>query len=232
MQNDDNPTEAADLYVLPLAQFTAARDHLSQRLKTEGDDEEAKRVAKLRKPSVAAWALNRAARNHPDLVSRLVDSHRELRQAGSRQAVEGASENRRKAVGALTEVAMAELDAGSLQTRDRINRTLLAVATDAQGEADLAAGTLVRELEPSGGGWGDMELPPPPEPDPKEEAALAAEQARVRAEELEGEATEAEGRVEAAKEALAEARKRAKQARAAADKAAGEARQAEKRAGD
>ena len=232
MQNDDNPAEVADLFVLPLAQFTAARDHLKQRLKTEGDGEEAKRVAMLRKPSVAAWALNRAARNHPDLVRQLVDSHRKLRQAGSRQAVEEASELRRKAVASLTEAAMDELDAGSLQTRDRINRTLLAVATDAQGEADLVAGTLVRVLEPSGGGWGDMELPPPPEADPKEEAALAAEQARVRAAKLEDAATEAEAGVNQAKEALAEARRRAKQARAAADKAAEEARQAEKLAGD
>jgi len=223
---------AADLYAIPLDEFTAARDHLSQRLKTEGDAEEAKRVAKLRKPSVAAWALNRAARNHPDLVSQLVSSHQQLRQAASRKALEDASEMRRKAVAALTESAMKEAGAGSPQTRDRVNRTLLAVATDSQGEADLVAGTLVREIEPSGGGWGEMDLPPPPEPDPKEEAALAAEQARVRAARLEDEATESEGRVEAAKGALAEARRRAKQARAAADKAAGEARQAEKRAGD
>ena len=229
MVNDDNVLAVPDLYTLPLGQFTAARDALAHRLKEEGDADEAKRVAKLRKPSVAAWALNRAAQSHPELVSRLVDSHRMLRQAGSRQAVEEASVTRRQAVAALTDAAMAELDSGSLQTRDRVTRTLLAVATDAEGEADLAAGTLVRELEPSGGGWGEMELPPMPEPDPAEQVARAADQARERARVLEIEANDAESQVETAKQALAEARRRAKQARSAADKAVEEARQAEKK---
>ncbi len=229
MTGAESPAEAADLYILPLDQFTAARDALAERLKAEGDPDEAKRVAKLRKPSVAAWALNRAARSHPELVSRLVDGHKMLRQAGSRQAVEEASVTRRQAVAALTDAAMNELDNGSLQTRDRVNRTLLAVATDAEGEADLVTGTLVRELEPSGGGWGEMELPPVPEPDPAEQDARVAEEARERARALEIEAADAESQVETAKQALAEARRRAKQARSAADKAAGEARQAEKK---
>ena len=229
MPGDDSAPEVADLYVIPLDEFTTARDALAQRLKAEGDADEAKRVAKLRKPSVAAWALNRAARSHADLVSRLVNSHKKLRQAGSRQAVEEASVTRRQAVAALTDAAMTELDKGSLQTRDRINRTLLAVATDAEGEANLTAGTLVRELEPSGGGWGEMELPPVPEPDPAEQDARAAEAAHERARALEIEATDAEAQVETAKQALAEARRRAKQARSAADKAAEEAGQAEKR---
>jgi hypothetical protein len=232
MSGVDGPNEVADLYILPLDQFTAARDALAHQLKAELDADEATRVAKLRKPSVAAWALNRASRKDPDMVNRLIDSHRMLRKAGSRQAVEQASEARRQAVAALTDAAMAQLDAGSLQTRDRVTRTLLAVATDAQGEADLSAGTLVRELEPSGGGWGEMELPPVPEPDPGERAAAALEEARERARKLEIEASDAESQVEAAKEALAEARRRAKGARSAADKAAGQVQKAEKTAGE
>ena len=229
MPNDDRRSEADDLYTLPLDQFTTARGELSQGLKAEGDAEEAKRVAKLRKPSVAAWALNRAARSNPKLVDRLIDSHKMLRKAGSRQAVEEASITRRQAVAALTDAAMTELDKGSLQTRDRITRTLLAVATDAEGEADLAAGALVRELEPSGGGWGEMELPPVPEPDPAEQDARAADEARERARALEIEAIGAEAQVETAKQALAEAKRRAKQARSAADKAAEDASQREKK---
>lgn len=230
--NNADVSDASELYTLPPDQFTAARDRLAKRLGAEGEVEEAKRVGKLRKPSVAAWALNRAARNHPDTVSRLMESHRLLREAGSRQAVEEASQVRMTAVAAITEAAMTELDGGSLQTRDRINRTLLAVATDPQGEADLESGTLVRELEPSGGGWGEMELPPPPQPDPSEEAALAATQARDRAEILEKDAVEAEEKLELAKEALTDARKAAKQARTAADKAAREAEKAEATARD
>ncbi len=229
MPGDESPAEIADLYNLPLDEFTTARDALSQRLKANGDAEEATRVAKLRKPSVAAWALNRASRNNPELVGRLIDSHKMLRKAGSRKAVEEASVTRRQSVAALTDAAISELEKGSLQTRDRINRTLLAVATDPQGEADLAAGTLVRELEPSGGGWGEMELPPVPEPGPAEQDARAADEARERARALELEASDAEAQVETAKQALAEARSRAKRARSAADKAAEEARRAEKK---
>lgn len=236
MPTDETPevVEAADLYSVPLSHFTAARDRLAERLRSEGEAEEAGRVGKLRKPSLAAWALNRTSRHHPDQIQELLDSHRRLREAGSRAAMEEASQMRRRAVTSLTEAAMAELvadgHAGSAQTRDRIGRTLLAVATDPQGEADLSAGRLVRELEPSGGGWGEVGLPPPPPVDPGQEAVRAAEQAQARVEKLEREAAEAELQAETLKQALAEARRRVKQTRAAADKAAEEARQAAKTA--
>ncbi|HEX2403732.1 MAG TPA: hypothetical protein VHM29_03435 [Acidimicrobiia bacterium] len=232
MTKDDHVTSVSDLYILPLDRFTVARDELAQQLESAGDVDEAKRVARLRKPTVAAWALNRASRNNPDEVGRLRDSHQQLRQAGSRQAVEQASEMRRRAIAALTDAAMAELDAGSLQTRDRVTRTLLAIATDGQGEADLSSGTLVRELEPSGGGWGEMELPPVPEPAPAELAAVALKEARERARILEIEAGDAESDLEVAKEALAAARRRAKEARSAANKAAAAVEEAAKAAED
>jgi hypothetical protein len=224
-------SEPADLYTLPLTQFTVARDLLAERLRSEGSTEEAERVGKLRKPSVAAWALNRVARLEPEQVGQLLDSHRQLREAGSAEAMQAASEMRRQAVAGLVEAAMAELRGDgrpdSLQNRDRINRTLLAVATDPQGEADLKAGTLVREIDPSGGGWGDMTLPSPPQPGPGHEAVEGAGKARARAEKLETEAAESERRLEAAKQAVTEARRRAKAARTAADQAADEAREAE-----
>jgi len=232
MPKDEIPeiVEAADLFSLPLDQFTAARDGLVRRLRADGDEMEAKRVGKLRKPSVVAWALNQVARHHPKTVDRLLDSHQGLRSAGSRESLEEASQLRRKTVTELTESAMAELGGGSIQSKDRINRTLLAVATDSQGEADLKAGTLVRELEPSGIGWGDTELPPPPALDPSQEAALAAEKARDLARKLEAEAVAADEQLETVKKALTEARSRAKSARAAADKAAKAAQAAEETA--
>jgi hypothetical protein len=122
---------------------------------------------------------------------------------------------------------MAGLVASSLQTRDRVNRTLLAVATDPEGEANLEAGTLVRELEPTGVGWGEIDLPPPPPPDPAEEARRLVEEANIRAAKLESEAEAAEQEVERFKEALAQAKDRSRKARAAARKAAEELRRAE-----
>jgi hypothetical protein len=222
--------QPTDLYALPLDRFTAARDSLARRLKADGDEEAARQVSAMRKPSVAAWALNQVSRDDPEAVAQLLDSHRMLREAGSRQEVEEASQQRRNLVARLTDEAMAGVGSSSLQTRDRINRTLLAVATDHEGEARLAAGTLVRELEPTGVGWGEMDLPPPPAPDPGEAARRLVQQATSLATKLESEAEAADQEVERLKEALAQAKDRAKKARAAARKAAEELRQAEETA--
>ena len=219
-----------DLYVLPLDNFTAARDSLARRLKSEGDDDGARAVASLRKPSVAAWALNRVARDDPDAIEKLVQRHRKLRNAGSREAVEDASRQRREMVATLTDQAMDALGSGSQQTRDRINRTLLAVATDTEGESALVAGTLVRELEPTGVGWGEIALPTPPPPDPAVEAKRVVDEARTRSKQAEREAESAEADVETAKERLAQARDRAKRARKAAREAAEDLRRAEEAA--
>ncbi|HEY4607430.1 MAG TPA: hypothetical protein VIH55_07245, partial [Acidimicrobiia bacterium] len=89
MPQADTPleiTELADVYAVPLAKFIAARDQLRSRLRSEGRDEEAKQVGALRKPSVAVWALNRAARLHPEHVERLLDGHRRIREADSVEA--------------------------------------------------------------------------------------------------------------------------------------------------
>ena len=53
-------TDPADLYSLPLDRFTASRDLLARWLRSQARDDEAKTVATLRKPSLAAWGLNRA----------------------------------------------------------------------------------------------------------------------------------------------------------------------------
>lgn len=221
--------ESRELFTRPLAEFTDARDQLAKRLRAEGRPDDADSVAGLRKPTVAAWALNLAARDHPEAVDELLESHRRLRRAGTKDELQEASLLRTRAVAVLTEAALRELQdrgqAASAQTRDRVNRTLLAIATDTQGEADLEAGTLVRELEPSGAGWGDTELPPPPAPDPGHEAALAAEKARDLARQLDAAATAAEEQLEAAKQEVIAARRRAKSARAAANEAAKAAEQ-------
>jgi hypothetical protein len=230
---DNSPVvpQPDDLYSLPLEQFIAARDRLTARLAAEGQTDRAATVAKLRKPSVAAWALNRAARNRPDAVERLVTSHHRLRAASSTELLHEASEERRQAVAELEAVALAELTADGRPTsgaiKDRIASTLLAVATDPQGEEDLAAGRLVREIELSGAGWGDIGLAPLPAEDPAVRAKVAAERARAQADRLRTEAESAEQQVELAQRALIEAKRRAKEAKARAEEAAADAQEAE-----
>ena len=225
-------TDPADLYSLPLDRFTASRDLLARWLRSRGSNDEATTVARLRKPSLAAWGLNRASRSHPDLVERLRESHRQLRAAKTTQAMQSASEMRNRAVSALVEAAVTELQAAgrpeTSQTRDRITSTVLAVATDPEGEAALEEGRLVRDLEPSGTGWGEMGLTPAPAPaEPGRDAVVAAERARARADRLSQDAAEAERRLEIAERAVEEARRRAVAARTLSEEASREAVEAE-----
>ena len=226
-------SDASDLYSVPLDQFTAARDRLAEWLRSEGRGEEAAAVGKLRKPSVAAWALNRASRSNPELVERLVESHRQLRKATSMEGIQPASEARRQAVRALVDEAVGVLHADgrtvSSQTRERITSTLLAVATAPEGEAQLGEGRLIKELEPSGTGWGEMGLTPIPV-DPRRGLLVAAERARTRAEVLQKQVGEAERRLEVAQEAVKEAKRRVKATRAQLQEASAEATLAEEAA--
>ncbi|HSJ52075.1 MAG TPA: hypothetical protein VLA90_12460, partial [Actinomycetota bacterium] len=61
-----------ELYSGPPDAFVAGRDALAAELKGAGDAEKAKLVKGLRKPVVAAWALNRLAREDPTGVAALV----------------------------------------------------------------------------------------------------------------------------------------------------------------
>lgn len=227
--------DADDLFTLPLDQFTAARDRLAKDLKTAGDEESAASVAKLRKPSLAAWALNLAVRRNPDSVGRLMASHVQLREATDARSLQEASRKRQTAIAELLELAMAELaNAGrpaAASTRERINSTLLATGADRNAEADLAAGRLVREMEPSGEGWADIGFAPPPTRIRDNALEVAAERARSRADKLRAEADKAEHRVDQAERALAEAKRRADEARATAAQAETDAREAEEAAG-
>jgi hypothetical protein len=238
VSSDDSQPDVSqpdDLYSLPLDEFIGARDRLAGRLSIEGKADEAAAVEKLRKPSVAAWALNRASRRHPDSVAELLASHDLIRSARSGGALQEASRERQRAMSELEAQAMAELaEAGrpaSGPMRDRIAKTLLAVATDADGEQDLAAGRLVRELEPSGEGWGAIAgWDPSPTPKPATQTRKAADRARTQADKLRLEATRAEQRVEMAELALDEARQRAQDAQVRAAAAEAEAEKAEKKA--
>jgi len=234
-ESQPDVSQPDDLYSLPLDQFIGARDRLADRLSVEGRADEAAAVARLRKPSVGAWALNRASRRHPENVKQLLASHERIRSARSAEVLQEASRERQRAVSELEAQAAAELaEAGrpvSGSMRDRIAKTLLAIATDPDGEQDLAAGRLVREIEPSGEGWGAIAgWDPSPAPKPPVKTRSAADRARSQADKLRLEATRAEQRVEMAERALSEARQRAQDARARAAAAEAEAEKADKKA--
>ncbi len=164
-----------ELYALPLEEFTPARDAAAKALRKAGDKETAARVAKLPKPSPAAWTANQVAREQPDLIEALLDAGAALR-AAQDAAVSGhggrglreATLAERGAVDAVMAAATAHKPAGRALSRtmaDRLRTTLHAAAGDPQLRAALAHGRLVSEAQ-AGGAW-PFALEPgetPPEP--------------------------------------------------------------------
>ena len=143
--------------------FIAARDDLARRLRAAGRREDAATVKALRRPTVAAWAVNRVARERADDVADLRALGDDLRRAqdavlgggagGSRADAERLRElgaRRRAATSALAEATMAALAARGAATdahRDDIVGTFDAVAADPSAAEAVAAARLARPLE-------------------------------------------------------------------------------------
>ena len=64
--------KADELYGLPLERFVPERQALARELRTGGRREQAAEVASLRKPSVAAWAVNQLVRTQRKAVAEIV----------------------------------------------------------------------------------------------------------------------------------------------------------------
>ena len=201
------------LYALPLEEFTAERDALAKRLRKEGDRDEADSVKALKKPSVAAWAVNQVRRDRPDDVRELIDVTDELHRvyaglsaAGARERLSEAADMQRDLIRRLVRCAQQLLEAGghgaSEQTLGKVADTLRAAALDDELREQVAAGRVVKEQRAAG--LGPLEsLPPPPRkaakkakpkksrkpagPDPKKvaEAERAIEAARRQLDEAE-----------------------------------------------
>jgi DNA repair exonuclease SbcCD ATPase subunit len=177
----DLESEIGRLYGLPPEEFIAARDQLRRRRREEGDREGAERVRGLRRPTVAAWAVNQVARERPELVQALQAAGDRLRQA-QRRAVSGlrdsglraAAAERRTLLEQLLKVASGVLEQAGRPAephRDAIAATFEAASVDAEAAAAVRGGTLGHELAaPSGfGDVGGLELVPamPPASEPE-----------------------------------------------------------------
>ena len=155
----------AELYALPLEEFTSARDGLAKRLRADGDRDRANDVKALRKPTVTAWAINRVRDRNRERVDDLLEAGARLRDAqehvvdsGDRSVLRNAGARERELVEALVESAAGELEAsGHAATpaiRSRLFATLHAAVGDEEARAQLTAGCLVRDYELSGLGLG------------------------------------------------------------------------------
>jgi hypothetical protein len=167
---------AVRLYALPLEDFTRERDATARELRKAKERDAAAAVAKLPKPSQAAWAANALVREHRDLVDALLDAVDDLR-AAQQEAVAG------KGAEALRDAAAAECEAvdalvtaarklkpggrkPSAATLERLRTTLQAAATDDEVRDALDRGRVVADAE-GVGAWGlvpgaDAPATPPP----------------------------------------------------------------------
>ncbi len=158
---DKNAGEIDRLYALPLDEFTAERDELAKRLRKEGDAEAADAVKSLKKPSVAAWAVNQVQRDRPDEVRELIDVTEELHRvykklssAGARERLEEAAEIQRRLIKSLVRCAAQLLEAGGHPageaTLGKVADTLRAAGLDSDVRGQVAQGRVVKEQRAAG----------------------------------------------------------------------------------
>jgi hypothetical protein len=153
---------AAELYGVALDRFVPERAALAKALRGEGRREEAARVAALRKPTVAAWAVNQLVRTQRRAVAELLDAGDALSHAqsellagrGGAQTLREATARQRSTVEELLEAARGLLTADghdlAQATIDRVADTLRAATLDEDARAQLRDGCLTRELQHAG----------------------------------------------------------------------------------
>lgn len=220
---------ADDLYALPLDRFVAERDELA---KSVEDRDEGRRIKALRKPSLAAWAVNQVSRAAPKDVRRLIELSDELRAARG-PALRQLARERNGVVAGLVDRARAILLEGghsdSATNVERVTNTLQAASVDPDAVDDLLAGRLAADMTPTG----FASLPLAPVSDEEEEdpaarrkakaeqkrLAAAAAKAEREADGLDRAADAAEDQARALRRSARTARRRAEKARAAADAA-------------
>ena len=158
-------SEVRELYRGAPEGFIAARDSLAKRLRDDGRDADAAEVKKLRRPTVAAWSLDRLADLAPDGIEALLDAGAELARA-QRATLSGrdpkslreATARRRDLVAELTQTAADVLrDAGRSPDPhlEDIRGTLEAASVDEEIGERLRTGTIERTSRPSAG-FGDI----------------------------------------------------------------------------
>ncbi len=128
----------------------AARRALAARLAEQGDRDEARRIAKLPRPSPVTWALNRTATARPRELAALADAVDRLRRAQLGQGdLRAATEAYRAAFEPVARAARDALEGAGPRAsaaRDRrLRSTLLAAVADRTLRADLSAGRLQSE---------------------------------------------------------------------------------------
>ena len=137
-----------DLYGLPIKEFVPARNALAKELKAAGKRDEAAVVAKLAKPTVAAWAANQVLRTQTKAAKELFAAGDALAKADAKK-LRDAMARHREAVTALLDAARGLLDPEGKSltdaTLEKVQQTLHAASLDPALREQAETGTLTRE---------------------------------------------------------------------------------------
>lgn len=235
--------QAADeLYGADLADFVQVRARLAKELRAAGKGADADALAKLRKPSVAAWTLNQLARRCRRDVDLLLDAGHRLREAqagvmrGSGKAsFERSRKTEQEALQRLLREAEGMLEArgnASANVLNQVRESLRTAAISTSGRELLARGRFVEpsraegfdivgELAGTAGPQPPAKHSRPPRPDDREaRAALRDARAALR---------DAEGRSRKTAQAADRLASDAERARELAEKASAEVEAAQRR---
>jgi hypothetical protein len=157
--------EIADrLYGLPPATFVSARDDEVAKARSAGDKDEAKAIAGLRRPTVAAWMVNLLALQERDSLAELTGIGAQMRSAQSNlkgSELRELTSKRRAAVSRLVNTA-AELavQAGAARSGlpvSEVETTLTAAVANEDIARDVQSARLVKTVHYDG--FGEMPRP-------------------------------------------------------------------------
>lgn len=232
---------AEELYAVAPEDFLAARTRMVARAREEGDRPLATAIAKLRKPSTAAWLVNLLAYEAEDDLAALLDLGAAMRHAQSRLSgaeLRTLTQQRHQVVRALaTQAHHLASERGERPSRtvlDQVSDTLLAALADPEAAELVRGGHLTNPLSYSGfGPAGLASVPSPPQtpadeepddeadaPDPAAEAEREAAERRHRAEQARTEKARADGVLEATRRKVARAERGVETSTAELDRAA------------
>ncbi|MBF4570576.1 hypothetical protein ITJ57_17555 [Plantibacter sp. VKM Ac-2880] len=147
----------------PLPTFVAERKRLATAAREHGDTDLATAILALRKPSVAAWALNVLAAHQPTALDELEQLGAALataQSAGDGAALRSLGVERRALVSRLVDitVAAAAEEGATLSSTvvETVRQSLQAASADAELVAQLSTGRLTDAPTASGSGWGGV----------------------------------------------------------------------------
>jgi hypothetical protein len=172
VEGSDRVSEAvAELYGAAPEEFTERRKALGAAARDAGDKAAAAAIAALRKPTRAAWAVNRLSRTDvtaPVRLKELADALRGAQRAMDGRRLRELSATRGPLIDELTQRALAA--AGVCDPppalRDEVAATLTAALADPDVAARFSAGTLTRAEHWSGFGIADVGIADPGTADP------------------------------------------------------------------